>query len=179
MKVEYFPRKIGLFHWEIWSYRRTVSGRVIEKFPSLKRLDGCMAKSIKFEILGCMEALEDCKSVKVEHFRINILDFEEKYGKISACRAFNCFQTVSGRRTFGPFIAGTSATLTVCVTMVICCFAWTTTSTTLSSASSSPRGRNFNWPLVLFNNVSKPQRKKIDVWMKSWWINILPSSEYL
>ena len=47
---------------------------------------------------------------KVEHFRINILDFEEKYGKISACRAFNCFQTVSGRRTFGPFIAGTSAT---------------------------------------------------------------------
>ena len=32
MKVEYFPRKISIFQREIWSYLRTVSSRVIEKF---------------------------------------------------------------------------------------------------------------------------------------------------
>ena len=40
MKVEYFPRKISIFQREIWSYLRTVSSRVIEKFLSVKRLDG-------------------------------------------------------------------------------------------------------------------------------------------
>ena len=40
MKVEYFPTKIGIFQIEIWSYLRTVSSRVIEKFLSVKRLDG-------------------------------------------------------------------------------------------------------------------------------------------
>ena len=40
MKVEYFQRKIGIVQREIWSYLRTVSSRVIEKFLSVKRLDG-------------------------------------------------------------------------------------------------------------------------------------------
>ena len=40
MKVEYFQRKIGIVQREIWSYLRTVSSRVIEKFFSVKRLDG-------------------------------------------------------------------------------------------------------------------------------------------
>ena len=81
----------------------------------------------------------------------HFLDFEEKYGNISDCRTFSCFKNVSGCRTFSHFIAGTSATLTVCVTIRICCFAWTTTSTTLSNASSSPRAGNFNWILVLWS----------------------------
>ena len=66
MKVEYFPTKIGIFQIEIWSYLRTVSSHVIKKFLSVKRLDGfvlCIrsGKNIKFEILVCLEALEDCK----------------------------------------------------------------------------------------------------------------------
>ena len=40
MKVEYLQRKIVIFQREIWSYLRSVSGRVIEKFLSVKRLDG-------------------------------------------------------------------------------------------------------------------------------------------
>ena len=40
MKVEYFRRKIGIFQREIWSYWRTVSGRVIEELLSVRRLDG-------------------------------------------------------------------------------------------------------------------------------------------
>ena len=40
MKLEYFLRKISIFQREIWSYLRTVSSRVIEKFLSVKRLDG-------------------------------------------------------------------------------------------------------------------------------------------
>ena len=32
MKLEYFLRKISIFQREIWSYLRTVSSRVIEKF---------------------------------------------------------------------------------------------------------------------------------------------------
>ena len=62
--------------------------------------------------------------------------------------------------------AGTSATLTVCVTILICCFAWTTTSATLSSPSSPPRAGNFNWPLVLFYKDGKLQFKKIDEWKR-------------
>ena len=101
-----------------------------------------------------------------------VLDLEEKYGKISDCRTFNYFK-------FSHFMAGTSATLAVCITILICCFAWTTTSTTLSSASSSPRAGNFNWPLVLFNKDGKLQLKKIDEWMKTWWINIFTFFEIL
>ena len=117
--------------------------------------------------------------INIEHFRINVLDFKEKYGKISDCRTFNYFKTASGCRTFSHFIAGMSATLTVCVTILICCFAWITTSPTLSSASSSPRAGNFNWPLVLFNKDGKLQLKKIDEWMKTWWINIFTFFEML
>ena len=93
------------------------------------------------------------------------LDFEEKYGKISDCRTFNYFK-------FSHFIAGTSATLTVCVTILICCFAWTTTSTTLSSASSSPRAGNFNWPLVLFNKDGKLQLLPRN--LLNQWILLIP-----
>ena len=35
-----FPIEIGIFQREIWSYSRTVSSRVIEKFLIVKRLDG-------------------------------------------------------------------------------------------------------------------------------------------
>ena len=52
--------------------------------------------------------------------------------------------TYSTHDPFSHFIPGTSATLTVCVTIFICCFAWTTTLTTLSSASSSPWTGNFD-----------------------------------
>ena len=101
------------------------------------------------------------------------LNSEEKYGKTSDYWTFNYFK-------FSHFIAGTSATLTVCVTILICYFAWTTTSTTLSSASSSPRAGNFNWPLVLFNEDGKLQfKKKIDEWMKTWRINIFTFFEML
>ena len=67
MKVEYFPRKISIFQREIWSYLRTVSSRVIEKFLSVKRLDGfvlCiqgLQETSRSKFLGCLEALEDCK----------------------------------------------------------------------------------------------------------------------
>ena len=37
-----FQRKIGTFQREIWSYLRIVSSRVIVKFLSVKRLDGCI-----------------------------------------------------------------------------------------------------------------------------------------
>ena len=40
MKVEYFPRKLGIFHREIRSYLRTVFSRAIEKFIGVKPLDG-------------------------------------------------------------------------------------------------------------------------------------------
>ena len=39
-RLNIFQRKIGLFQKEIWSYLRIVSSRVIEKFLSVKRLDG-------------------------------------------------------------------------------------------------------------------------------------------
>ena len=92
--------------------------------------------------------------------------------KISDCRTCNHFK-------FSHFIARTSATLTVCVTVLICRFAWTTTSTTLSSVRSSPRAGNFNRPLVLFNKDGKLQLKKNDEWMKTWWINISAFFEIL
>ena len=131
------------------SYLRIVSGRVIEKFPSVKRLDGFVLCILGWRKTSSSKLLAAWKRFRIvnkgrtfldRHF----LDFEEKYGNISDCRTFSCFKTVFGCRTFSHFIAGTSATLTVCVTIRICCFAWTTTSTTLSSASSSPRAGNFN-----------------------------------
>ena len=39
-RLNIFQRKIGIFQKEIWSYLRIVSSRVIEKFLSVKRLDG-------------------------------------------------------------------------------------------------------------------------------------------
>ena len=63
------------------------------------------------------------------------LDFEEKYRKISDYRMFNYFKTLSGCRTFSHFIAGTLATLTVCITILICCFAKITTSIFRAQAS--------------------------------------------
>ena len=44
-----------------------MSGRAIEKFPSVNRLAMALysvtglAKNMKFEIFGCLEALEDCR----------------------------------------------------------------------------------------------------------------------
>ena len=142
MKVEYFPTKIGIFQREIWSYLRTVSSRVIEKFLSVKCLDGfvlCIqgqrkTSSSKFQ--AAWKRLRIVKKGRTFSYKY-FLDFEEKYGKISDCQTFNYFK-------FSHFIAGTSAKLTVCVTILICCFASTKTSTTLSSASSSPRAGNFN-----------------------------------
>ena len=66
MKIEYFPRKIGIFQRESWSYLKTVSSRVIEKFQFqalgwVHTLYAELARNINFEILGCLEALEDCK----------------------------------------------------------------------------------------------------------------------
>ena len=142
MKVEYFPTKIGIFQIEIWSYLRTVSSRVIEKFLSVKRLDGfvlCIqgqreTSSSKFQAAWKrLRIVNKGRTFSYKYF----LDFEEKYGKMSDFGTFRYFK-------FSHFIAGTSATLTVCVTILICCFAWTTTSTTLSSASSSQRAGNFN-----------------------------------
>ena len=145
MKVEYLQRKIGIFQREIWSYLRTESSSIIEQLLSVKRLDG---------IVLCIQGQRKTSSSKLQAAwkRLRIVNkgrtFSYKYifwiskrsmGKISDCRTSNYFQ-------FSHFIAGTrtSATLTVCLTILICCFAWTTTSTTLSSASSSPRAGNFN-----------------------------------
>ena len=108
--------------------------------------------------------------IKVEHFRINNFWISK--------RNMKKYRT-AGHFKFSHFAAGTSATLTVCITILICCFVWTTTSTTLSSASSSPRAGNFNWPLFLFNKDGKLQLKKIDEWMKTWWINIFTFFEML
>ena len=147
------------------------------KVLSVKRLDGfvlCIQgwrKTSSSKFLAAWKRLRIVNKGRTFSYKY-FLDFEEKYGKISDCRTFNYFK-------FSHFIAGTSATLTVCVTILICCFAWTTTSTTLSSASSSPRAGNFNWPLVLFNKDGKLQLKKIDEWMKTWWINIFTFFEML
>ena len=114
----------------------------VEKFLSVKRLDGfvlCIqgqrkTSSSKFQAAWKrLRIVNKGRTFSYKYF----LDFEEKYGKISDCRTFNYFK-------FSHFIAGTSATLTVCVTILICCFARTITSTTLSSTSSSPRAGNFN-----------------------------------
>ena len=67
MKVDYFTIKLGIFQREIWSYFRTVSSRVIEKFSSVKRPDGfvlCIQvqrKTSSSKFLDSLEALEDCK----------------------------------------------------------------------------------------------------------------------
>ena len=140
MKIEHFPTKnwyISQRNVELFEDR---ASRVIER--SVKRLDGfvlCIqgqreTSSSKFQ--AAWKRLRIVNKGRTFSY-IYFLDFEEKYGKISDCRTFNYFK-------FSHFIAGTSATLTVCVTILICCFAWTTTSTTLSSASSSPRAGNFN-----------------------------------
>ena len=50
MKVEYFPRKLGIFHIEIRSYLRTVFSRAIEKFIGVKPLDG---------LVLCIDCIQD------------------------------------------------------------------------------------------------------------------------
>ena len=50
MKVEYFPRKLGIFHREIRSYLRTVFSRAIEKFIGVKPLDG---------LVLCIDCIQD------------------------------------------------------------------------------------------------------------------------
>ena len=123
-----------------------MSGRVIENFPSVKCLDGFV-----LHILGWRKTSSSKFLAAWKHLRIvnkgrtfsykYFLDFEDKYGKISDCRTFSYFKTVSGCRTFSHFIAGTSASLRACVTILICCFEWKATSTTLSSTSSLIHGQ--------------------------------------
>ena len=155
---------------------------VIEKFLSVKRLDGfvlCIQgwrKTLSSKFLAawkCLRIVNKGRTFSYKYF----LDFEEKYGKISDFRTFSYFKTVSGCRTFSHFISETSATLTACVTILICCFAWTTTSFTLSRASSSPRAGNFNWSLVLFNKDGKLQSKKLMYKWKRGGSTFSPSSE--
>ena len=101
---------------------------VIEKFLSVKRLDGfvlCIqswrkTSSSKFlAAWKCLRIVNKGRTFSYKYF----LDFEEKYGKISDFRTFSYFKTVSGCRTFSHFISETSATLTACVIILICCFA--------------------------------------------------------
>ena len=69
MKVEYFPTKNWYSSKRNRSYLRTVSCHGIEKllqckcqvFGWLCTLYTGLAKNIKFEIVGCLETLEDCK----------------------------------------------------------------------------------------------------------------------
>ena len=139
MKVEYFPTK----NWYISKRKNGVirglcSAVSLKSFQlSVKRLDGfilCIqgqrkTSSSQFQAAWKRLRIENIgRTFMYKYF----LDFEEKYGKMSDCRTSNYFK-------FSHFIAGTSATLTVCVTVLICCFGWTTTSTTLSNARSSPR----------------------------------------
>ena len=125
---------------KIWSCLRTVSSRVIEILSAWMASYSVYRVSEKhqvrnFRLPGSAWGLY----IKVEHFHINIFWISKRnMKKISHCRTFNYFKC-------SHFIAGTqtSATLTVCVTILICCFVWTTTPTTLSSTSSSPRAGNF------------------------------------
>ena len=98
------------------SYLRIVSSRVIEKFLSVKRLDGfvlCILgwrKTSSSKLLAAWKRFRIVNKGRTFLYR-HFLDFEEKYGNISDCRTFSCFKTVSSCRTFSHFIAGTSATL--------------------------------------------------------------------
>ena len=59
MKVEYFPRKIGIFQREIRSYLRTVSSRAIEKFIGVKPLDG---------LVLCIDCIQDWRKTSNSKF---------------------------------------------------------------------------------------------------------------
>ena len=59
MKVEYFPRKLGIFHREIRSYLRTVFSRVIEKFIGVKPLDG---------LVLCIDCTQDWRKTSNSKF---------------------------------------------------------------------------------------------------------------
>ena len=162
MKVKYFSRK----NWYISKRNRKFFGDRVK--PCYWKVSKCQAlgwlctlytrfaRNITFEILRLPGSAWGL-SIKVENFRINIFGFRRETWKNIGLLVVYYFKTVSGCRTFSHFIAGTPTTLTVCVTILICCFAWTTTSTTLSSASSSPRAGNFNWPLVLLYKDGKLQ----------------------
>ena len=177
MKVEYFPTKNLVYFKEkygvIWGPCPAVSLKSSKVWSAWMASYSVYKVSEKHQVWNFRLAWKRLRIVnKGRTFSYKyFLDFEEKYGKISDCRTFNYFK-------FSHFIAGTSATLTVCVTILICCFAWTTTSTTLSSASSSPRAGNFNWPLVLFNKDGKLQLKKLMNGWKRGGSTFSPSSKY-
>ena len=69
------------------------------------------------------------------------LNFEEKYGKISDCLTFNDFK-------FSHFIARTSATLTVCVTMkkykMVSVFTWPDVNTWKVRRTRDKRSRSWS-----------------------------------
>ena len=173
MKLEYFHEKLVYFkekYGVIWGPCLAVSLKsfqVSSVWMAVYRV--CENWSSKF--WAAWERLRIVNNDRTLSYKY-VLDFEEKYWKISDYRTLNYFE-------FSHCIAWTSATLTVFVTILICCFAWRTTSTTLSSASSSPRAGNFNWPLGLFKKDGKLQLKKIDEWMKTWWIDIFTFFEML
>ena len=139
--IELFKDRVRPCHWKVSK---------CQALGWLRTLYTGLAKTSSSKLLAAWKRFRVVNKGRTFSYR-HFLDFEEKYGNISDCRTFSCFKTMSGCRSFSHFIAGTSATLTVCVTIRICCFAWTTTSTTLSSASSSPRAGNFNWTLVLWS----------------------------
>ena len=103
-----------------------MSGRVIENFLSVKCLDGFVLRILGWRKTPSSKFLAAWKRLRIVNkgrtFSYKyFLDFEDKYGKISDCRTFSYFKTVSGCRTFSHFIAGTSASLRACVTILICC----------------------------------------------------------
>ena len=117
-----------------------MSGRVIENFISVKRLDNVVLcirgwrKTSSAKFLASWKRLKIVNQGRTFSYKY-FLDFEEKYRKISDYQMFNYFKTLSGCRTFSHFIAGTLATLTVCITILICCFAKITTSIFRAQAS--------------------------------------------
>ena len=54
MKIKYFPTEIGIFQREICHLK-------VFKRQAFGWLSTGLAKNIKFEILSCLEVLEDCK----------------------------------------------------------------------------------------------------------------------
>ena len=139
MEIKYFQQKLVFFKEK---YGKISDCRTFSYLKTVSRLDlfvlcvQCQRKISSSKFQAAWKRLRIVNKGRTFSYKY-FLDFEEKYGKISDCWTFNYFK-------FSHFIAGTSATLTVCVTILICCFAWTTTSTTLSSASSSPQAGNFN-----------------------------------
>ena len=127
MKVDYFLRKICIFQREIWSYLRTVSGRVIENFISVKRLDNVVLCIRGWRKTSSAKFLASWKRLKIVNqgrtFPYKYFGSWREIWKISDCRTFNYFKTVVAARRLVTSVVGMSATLKVCVTIIICCFA--------------------------------------------------------